>query len=470
MNTIIGRSQQQEELSTLYQSKQSEFLVVYGRRRVGKTFLIREYFGNSFNFHVTGLANVDTHDQLVNFHAALREYSNKSLPFAQTWFEAFQQLIELLKKTKAKKKVIFFDELPWMDTAKSKFMSAFEHFWNSWASAQKDVMLIVCGSSTSWLMDKIINNKGGLHNRTTHQMYLKPFSLSETELYLRSRNFAWTQKQIAECYMVFGGIPYYLSLLNKKFGVPQNVDRLLFSESGRLKNEFLNLYASLFRFSERYIQIVEALSKKLKGLTREEILNATKLPDGGNFTKLLKDLELCGFIRKYNGFGKKKKESLFQLVDFYTLFYFRFIEKNRSFDEHFWTHSADTSAIRAWKGYSFELLCLTHILEIKRALGIHGMLTKVATWKSEQSDDGAQIDLLIERNDNVINLCEMKFSKGEFTIDKAYFKSLQNKVEAFQAETNPQQAIHLTLISSNGLKPNAYSQQIQNELILGDLF
>jgi hypothetical protein len=301
-------------------------------------------------------------------------------------------------------------------------------------------------------------------------MYLKPFSLSETQSYLKSRNFAWTQKQIAECYMVFGGIPYYLSLLDKKFSVPQNVDLLLFSESGRLKNEFSNLYASLFKFSERYIKIVDALSKKLKGLTREEILNATKLPDGGNFTKLLNDLELCGFIRKYNGFGKKKKESLFQLVDFYTLFYFRFIENNRSQDENFWSHSTDTSPIRAWRGYTFELLCLTHISEIKRALGIHGMLTKVATWKSEQSDEGAQIDLLIERNDNVINLCEMKFSNAEYIIDKAYFKKLQNKIEAFRSETNPQQAIHLTFISSNGLKPNAYSQQVQNEVILSDLF
>jgi hypothetical protein len=357
-----------------------------------------------------------------------------------------------------------------MDTAKSKFMSAFEHFWNSWASAQKNVKLIVCGSSTSWLMDKIINNKGGLHNRTTQQIYLKPFSLSETELYLRSQNFAWTQKQIAECYMVFGGIPYYLSLLNKKFGVPQNVDNLLFSENGKLKTEFSNLYASLFKFSEKYVKVVEALSKKLKGLTREEILKATKHPDGGTFTKTLTDLELCGFIRRYNGFGKRKRESLFQLVDFYTLFYFRFIEKNRSLDEHFWSHSTDTSVIRAWKGYTFELLCLTHISEIKRALGIHGMLTKVAAWKSEKSSDGAQIDLLIERNDNVINLCEMKFSNAEYIIDKAYFKKLQNKIEAFRSETNLQQAIHLTIISSNGLKPNAYSQQIQNELKLSDLF
>jgi len=470
MSIVIGRKQQQEELSSLYQSKQSEFLVVYGRRRVGKTFLIREYFQHSFEFYVTGLANASTEDQLINFHAALRKYSNKSLPFAKTWFEAFQQLMELLEKSKSKKKIVFFDELPWMDTAKSKFMSAFEHFWNSWASAQKDVKLIVCGSSTSWLMDKIINNKGGLYNRTTRQMYLKPFSLAETELYLKSKNFAWKRQQIAECYMTFGGIPYYLSLLEKKNSLPQNVDRLLFAEDGRLKQEFSNLYASLFRFSEKYIKVVEALSKKLKGLTREEILKATKHPDGGSFSKILNDLELCGFIRKYNGFGKLKREALFQLVDFYTLFYFRFVGKNRYFEEQFWANSIDSSAARAWKGYAFELLCLCHISEIKRALGIQGVLSKVAAWKSEQSNDGAQIDLLIERNDHVVNLCEMKFSNSEFTIDKAYFKNLQNKIETFKAETNPQQAVQLTFISTHGLKANVYSQQIQNEVILNDLF
>lgn len=470
MNEIIGRLEQQTELAQLYSSTQSEFLVVYGRRRVGKTFLIREYFNHTFDFYFTGLANSNTQNQLINFNAALSIFSNESIPFVKTWFEAFQQLIDYLEKSKSTRKVVFFDELPWIDTSKSNFLSAFEHFWNSWAVAQKNVLLIICGSATSWIMDKIINNKGGLHNRTTHRIYLKPFNLSETEFYLKSKNFAWNHYQIAECFMIFGGVPYYLSLLDKQYSITQNVDKLLFSNNGQLSNEFSNLYASLFKFSEPYIKIVEALSKKLKGITREEIIKLTKLADGGSFTKLLTDLELCGFIRKYNGFDKKNRQSLFQLIDFYTLFYFRFINKNSYHDEHFWENATDSSEIRTWKGYAFELLCLHHIFEIKRKLGINGVLSKVATWRSSKSENGAQIDLLIERKDQVINLCEIKFANAQFTIDKNYFLNLQNKKETFRTETKTRFAIHLTFISTYGLFPNNYAQQIQNEVQLTDLF
>lgn len=467
----VGRIAEQEELLKYINSGSPEFVAVYGRRRVGKTFLIREYFENNFSFYVTGLANEKTKMQLKNFNSALLKYGKTAYPVANTWFEAFEQLIHLLeKKQKKGRKVIFLDELPWMDTHKSGFITAFEHFWNSWASARPEILLIVCGSATSWMVNKLIKNHGGLHNRVTRQMYLKPFTLMECEQYYHKNNLVMNRQQMVENYMILGGIPYYLSLMEKGRSQPQNIDKLCFAPKAALKEEFTNLYASLFKHSENHIKVVSALSKKKKGLTREEIIQATKLPDGGGLTKILEELEWCDFIRKYNTFEKKSKMHLYQLVDYYTLFYFDFIKGNRYNDENFWTNFADNAKRRAWSGYAFEQVCMSHIRQIKQKLGITGVLTGISSWKSKDMEPGAQIDLLIDRNDGIINLCEIKYANTQFAVDKKYDENLRNKREAFIRETRTRKGIHLTMISTYGLKPNEYSGIIQSEVRMDDLF
>ena len=328
MDRIIGRKEQKAKIDAYISSDCSEFVVVYGRRRIGKTFLLREYLKDKFDFQMTGLANASMNEQLINFHAAIQKFSSVPVGYADTWFEAFHQLITLLEKSPSQRKIVFIDELPWLDTQKSGFLSAFEHFWNDWASARNDVLLIVCGSATSWITTKLLNNKGGLHNRVTHRMSILPFTLKETEEYLNSKNIIFNRYQLVECYMILGGIPYYLSLFEKGKSLAQNIDNLFFSENAELRNEFNNLYASLFKNHDNYIKIIEALAKKNMGLTRDEILKQAKLSDGGGFSKMLQELEECRFIRRYNAFDKKTRDGLYQLTDFYSFFYCKFIQKN----------------------------------------------------------------------------------------------------------------------------------------------
>jgi len=468
---MIGREAEKASLIRFSESDKPEFVVVFGRRRVGKTFLIREFFGNRFTFYHTGMANTEMETQLDNFNSSLHKYGIIPYPKVSNWLEAFEQLIHLLSNKKQKgKTVVFIDEMPWMDTPRSGFVQALEYFWNSWASAQKDMLLIVCGSASSWIMNKLIKNHGGLHNRITQQIHLRPFNLGECEEYFQKHNIVLNRHQIVENYMIFGGIPYYLSLMQKQFSMAQNVDNMCFAENGILRYEFDNLYASLFRNYENHLKIVGVLSKKTKGMTREEIIENTQLPNGGGLTKTLEELELCSFIRKYRAIGKKERQSLFQLTDFFTLFYFNFMSDNSFNDERFWTNFIENARHRAWSGYAFEQVCLAHLPQIKRKLGIAGVLTNTASWRSGETDNGAQIDLLIERNDKVINLCEMKYVQEQFVIDKKQDENLRNKRASFKRETKTKKVVHLTMVTTYGVKRNEYWGNIQSEVTMDDLF
>lgn len=469
---IIGRKEEQQILRSAVQSENSEFVAVYGRRRVGKTYLIRETFGYKFTFQHTGLAKGNTKEQLFSFAISLRDAGYDDCPIPKSWLEAFSLLSTYLKNSTDEKKIVFLDELPWMDTPRSNFISAFEHFWNGWASARKDIVLIICGSATSWIINKVINDHGGLHNRVTKQIALQPFTLKECEMFAKSKGLEMSRYQLAECYMVLGGIPYYWSLLEKGLSLAQNIDKIIFAKNGKLSNEFNQLYASLFKSPEQYIDIVTALGKKKAGMTREEIIAATDKYSNGALSKVLDELEYCGFIRKYNGFDKKSKQAIYQLIDNYTLFYFKFIQQNENNDEHFWSASIDSAMHRAWSGLAFERLCMAHTQQIKAALGIAGVLSNVYSWRKEadETSDGAQIDLLIDRKDQVINLCEMKYSLSEYIIDAEYEQKLRNKKSVFIDTTNTRKAVHLTMVTTFGIKANAHSGIVQNEITLDDLF
>jgi AAA+ ATPase superfamily predicted ATPase len=470
MNEIVGRDAEKDELLSCYNSDRSEFLAVYGRRRVGKTYLINTFFKNKFDFQLTGLANASLKEQLKNFSSAINRYSGIENDLTESWYDSFTQLINFLEKKRSKKKIIFIDELPWLDTRKSGFLAAFEHFWNGWAANRNDILLIVCGSATSWMISKLINNRGGLHNRITRRIKLMPFSLKETEQYLNKNGIKWNRHQIIESYMIFGGIPFYLSLIKKGKSLSQTVDDLFFRQNGILRDEYKNLYSSLFTNYENYEKIVEVLGKKSIGLSREELMKHTGFSDGGGFSKMLEELEQCGFIRKYNAIDKKLREGLYQLTDFYTLFYFKFVSQNSFKEENFWTTSIDSPQHRIWTGYAFEQVCMAHIFEIRRKLGISGVQCKVASWRSKNSSPNVQIDLVIERKDQVINLCEMKFSLNEFEINKSYSSSLVNKVSAFRNETGTKSAVHVTLVTTYGVKQNEYYDIVQSEVIADDLF
>jgi AAA+ ATPase superfamily predicted ATPase len=466
---IIGRDEEIRILNKYVQSDSPEFLVVYGRRRIGKTYLIREFFDGKFFFQYTGYVRVDDATQLARFSAALNKYGKSHSAIPKNWYEAFDSLIDLIEESKQPdKKVVFLDELPWMDAAKSDFLSAFEHFWNGWGAGRKDLLLIVCGSASAWIIKNIVNNTGGLHNRVTRQIYLRPFTLKECESYFERNNVILSRYQMLECYMIFGGIPYYLSLMDNSLSLAQNIDMLCFAQNAPLRNEYQNLYSSLFKNAENHIQVVNALTKKGVGLTRADIVGATKLNNGGYLTKVLSELELSDFIRSYKAFPKKTRDSIYQLIDFFTLFYVKFMEDNT--DEHFWSTTLNSGVRRAWSGYSFELVCLSHINQIKKALGISGVNSDVSSWRSKTADPGAQIDLIIDRADHIINLCELKYSNTIFSIDKAYDKKLLTKRSAFAEETKTKKGLHQTMVTTYGISKNAYSGAIQSEVTMDALF
>ena len=469
---LVGRKAETKQLESIMASKEAEFVVVYGRRRVGKTFLVNTFFHDDYAFKLTGLAKNSKREQLANFTAALNRYGNgKKYTKPRTWFEAFDKLRELLEGLPiSDKRIVFIDELPWMDSRGSNLISAIEHFWNDWAVTQNDLVLIVCGSATSWMTKNILKNRGGLHNRVTQKIYVRPFTLAECKEYLGSRGILMEDKEIAECYMIMGGIPFYLKNLRRGASLAQNVDEMFFMERGRLDDEFNALYASLFDKSDNYIKVVEALSSKNKGLTRDEILVATKFESNGHFTTILQNLIDCDFIRCYRGYGNKAKMGIYQLTDPFTLFYYKFIKKYGNTDKPFWQYQIGTRLHDTWAGLAFEQLCLNHHRQIEQALGIAGVTTSIYSWMASDEDEKAQIDLIIKRADKVINVCEMKFYDSDYTMKKKDYEDMERRVRVFRSANNIRHAIHPVLVTTYGLKQNQYSSIFQNIVTLEDLF
>lgn len=478
---FVGRQQQLSEFRKILNSNNPEFIAVYGRRRVGKTFLVKEAASNNFTFYFTASHEVSKNEQLTNFILQLRKYSNKdNIEVPKSWFTAFALLSKYLDSLpKEMNKILFFDELPWADTPKSGFLGAFENFWNMRCAGNRDVKLIACGSATSWIINKVIHNRGGLHNRLTHQFIVEPFNLKETREYFQEYGFQLSEEKIVELYMIFGGIPYYFSLLEKGEGISRNVDRLFFGSNAILKNEFENLYSALYRNPQLHLEVVKALSKKDMGLTRQELIHKLKISGNGNFSKTLKELEECGFIRSYMPFTNKAEKNrekaavktLYQLIDLFTLFYLKFIENNEYYDSDFWTANYRNPRLNTWRGFAFEKLCLWHVQQIKEALGISGVSARICSWYG-QDDDGskAQIDLLIDRKDDVINICEIKYSTGEYSLTKKYASELERKMEIFLNVTQTKKTPVLTFITNAGLKDNVYSEISQKSITVHQLF
>jgi hypothetical protein len=494
---IIGRVQEQADLREYYESDRPEFLALYGRRRVGKTFLIKEYFNNDFTFYATGLANAPKESQLEAFTHALRLYGAEDLDnngdntnTPRTWLEAFGQLRKLVERSmRPGKKVLFIDEMPWFDTPRSGFLTGLEYFWNSWASSRPDILLIVCGSASTWIINKLLKNHGGLYNRVTQRMHLQPFNLGECEKFFRESHIELSRYQILEYYMVFGGIPLYLGMIRKGLSVAQNIDRLCFGEDAPLRNEFGDMLSSLFSEPARHQLILAALATRNCGLTRDEIIKASGLSDGGSLSRALEELEQSGFLRRYQGFGKKRKDSFYQLIDFFSAFHFRFLADLPASGAGYWAQFSASALHGTWSGNTFEQVCLLHIPQIKRKLGITGVISPVYAWRSSASKPstaatsqatansevdsrqrGAQIDLVIDRNDQIIDLCEIKYSIDEFAIDAALDENLRNKRSAFIRETRTRKAVHIIFVTVYGLTHNSYWNNVSSEVTAEDLF
>ena len=469
---ITGRKKELEKLRMAFQSEEAELVAVYGRRRIGKTFLVRNAFNNSFFFTYSGTLNISNSDQLRLFHDALVRQGSDSRDVPKSWFEAFGMLRNLIEKSSEKRKVIFIDEMPWMDAPRSKFVAALESLWNGWASGRNDILMIICGSSSSWIIKKIFKNRGGLHNRVTQRIHLHQFTLHEVEELAKMRNLGLNRNQILEGYMVMGGVPFYWSKLSPLKSIAQNINDLFINEDGELRYEFNELYASIFSNPERYISVIESLSTKKRGLTRDEIAKTGKIENNGHLTTILRDLIECGFIRKYCHANKKTKEAIFQLVDCYTLFYYQFAKEASGLDGEYWLKIQQTPAYHTWCGLAFERVCLLHARQIIAALGISGLLANIYSWRIGKTEEhpGVQIDLVIDRSDNIVNIIEIKYAPSGYTMTSSEANRISERLRVFSLYAPKRKGVQLVMVTSNGIAGKGRPVQPVRELTADNLF
>ncbi len=473
MENIIGREAEIKRLSAAVDSPRPEFVALYGRRRVGKTFLINQMFKTRYTFKMTGVIEGSLKDQFTAFGDAMSDYGLDMPEEPKDWMHAFIMLKNALKTkvNSGERCIIFIDELPAMDADGSNVAGAVGYFWNNWASMHDNILFIICGSATSWMISNVIDSKGGLHDRITMEMAIHPFTLKETEAYLEDRHFAWNRQMTLQAYMIFGGIPYYLSLLNVEESLVQNVDRLFFGEDTQLRREFRRLFNSLYKKPDKYIDIIKALSKSRKGMTREELSTALKCANNGHLGKRLEDLVYCDLIRKNIVREKeiKRKDAIYQLCDFFCLFYLSFIDK-AEVERQFWTHHINTPVVNTWMGLTYELICMAHVWQIKHALRIDAISTLTYSWRSKSTHPASQIDIIIERADRIVNICEVKYSQDEYKLDKDEYEKMRRRKNAFIQETGLRHTPWLTMITTEGVSRGKYSEMIQSQVCLDDLF
>lgn len=482
---IIGRLREQELLGDLIKSKKSEFIAVYGRRRVGKTYLIKNLMGSfpCVFFHVTGLQKGTSKDQLKEFAKQIGKtfYQSPSIIPQKRWDDTFEDLTEAINEIpKEKTIVLFFDEFPWMATPRSKILTALELYWNRYWVFDRRIKLIICGSATSWIINNIINNKGGLHNRVTRTIHLKPFSLYETESFLKEYKIHLNHRQILDLYTVLGGVPLYWSFVRKGRSAHQCIDELCFQSDGPLVKEFGRLFESLFEDPKPYTDLIRIIAKYRYGIVQTELIELSKLPNGGGTIDRLHQLEEAGFITGLVPYGHKDRGVYYVIDDEYSLFYLRWIEPNlkkiakKALNKGFWTSQSNQSTWKSWAGLAFESTCYKHIDHIRKALNIDPGAS-AGTWryspKAKEKQEGAQIDLLFDRLDGAITLCEIKCSDNQFAIDKSYAQELLKKMEIFRKQTRTKKQLFMSMVTTMGLKPTMYSEEIiASQVTLEDLF
>ncbi len=477
---MVGRKKEIQELNDLYSSGNAEFVAIYGRRRVGKTYLVDQTFEGRITFRHTGLSPIENRktddgllrSQLRSFHESMLRQGLEADHCPKDWIEAFFMLSMALQKIDdGSRQLIFLDELPWMDTPRSFFITALENFWNGWACHRPNFMLIVCGSANSWIMNKLVNNHGGLYGRLTYQIKLSPFTLGECEEYFKSRNIDLTRYDIVQSYMILGGIPYYMGYMKRQLSLAQNIDNMFFIKGAQLRDEYNRLFSSVFDNPDRVKEVVAFLSRRNAGYTRDEIAAYLEISNGGTLSVILSALVASDFVIKYVPFGLSKRKVHYKLVDQFCLFYLKFVEGHDSLSEGFWLQNLSSQNIVTWRGLAFENVCFNHISQIKNALGISGVKTTQSAWSKRGDDEeGAQIDLLISRADNIVNLCEIKFYNDLFTVDGDYYRVMMRRQSLLEPYLKRGMGIHNTLITTFGLFRNKYSGVFTNVVTLDELF
>jgi uncharacterized protein len=484
---LIGRKAEQETLDNAYASKRPEFIALYGRRRVGKTFLIRQCFDTrdeAVFFNSTGTKDGALKEQIAHFSQSIGNafFGGVTPKPASNWDRTFALLTQAMTSVpKSKKIVLFFDELPWMATKNSHLLQTLDYYWNQYWSNDGRIKLIVCGSSASWIIDKIINNKGGLHNRITRTIQLNPFDLPETAQFLAKQGLRFNPAQVLQLYMAMGGIPYYLAAIAKGSSAAQAIEKLAFRRSGLLLGEFDKLFSSLFADAAPYIELLRLIAATRHGIAIKDIVaRSRRFSKGGRIADKLEDLKRAGFVLAFKPYQRAKKGIYYRVIDEYTLFYLDWIEpvkdtlQEQSLAAGYWQGLQQSAGWHAWAGYAFEAVCFKHLPAIRRKLEIPPTAI-THSWRyvpaKSSKEDGAQVDLLFDRRDEVITLCEIKYSNKPFVIDKAYARTLETKARIFAAKTKTKKQIMTTMIAAHGVAENLYSDNLLvGTVTLDDLF
>lgn len=475
LDKMIGRRDEVKELGLLMTAREAEFLAITGRRRVGKTYLINEFFKDSICFQFTGLQDGEVGQQLANFTVKLLEYDEEAKgTVPENWIWAFAELKKYLKKLPSdRKQVIFIDELPWIGTSSSNFVQVLAHFWNDFLSKHSHYILIICGSATSWIVNNILGDPGGMHNRVTKHLHLRPFTLAETKAFLELEGHRLNNIEIAKIYMALGGIPYYLKNLKVGDNFATGMDDLAFKRSGSLSREYENLYAALFKNAEVHEAVVANLAKYRQGMSREELATAINISSGSRFKRIMDELIESDFVAADFPFGAKRKGKLYRLVDEFSIFYHRFIQPMQTYTPNYWQLQSSLPKFKIWTGFAFENMCRKHVGQIKEVLRIGAVYAPVSTLRipASEEESGCQIDLILDRNDNTVNLCEMKFHNDEFVISKEYHQKLLHKKRRFEVHTKTKKQVFITMVTNHPVKRNKWFHgTVDSVVLLDDLF
>lgn len=471
---MVGRVQERRCLDRCDGSDKSELVCVYGRRRVGKTFLVEQTLGPFFAFHVVGSKDAATSSQLREFGLELTDRGDPNPNPPADWREAFNRLYKVITAPDAPrsphgKAVVFIDEFPWFAKQRSDFLSAFSTFWNRRSTTGQKLLVVICGSATSWVIEHVLESAGDMAARVTESIFLKPFALAETKEYFDSRGFGWDERSLIETQMVFGGLPYFFSLMSPHQSLAQSIDRLCLRPRAQLRDETMILLESTMRRSRLYVELFALLAQHRYGVPKAEAMRLLG-HSTNQFIKATAEAVKCGYVHEYKNLSKPQNPKYLMLVDPFILFHYRLIEPAHGDSPRSWADFvADQERYTAWRGNAFEIVCLQHVRQLKSALGIGGVLTKEYPWASARKAGGAQVDLVIERADRIVNLCEMKFTDAPYELTSAVEQELVRKREVFREETGTRLALKTVLVSAQGTA-GYHDSQIAQIITADDLF
>ena len=493
---MIGRKKEIKLLNEICDLEESSLVAIYGRRRIGKTYLVnhmfKKYRQDCLFFEFTGAYDGDKRGQIDNFIDQVYEWFYVEPSFEiKSWSDAFRFLKrtidkEIKKRDSNEKVIVFLDEVPWIDRSnKGGFLSALGYFWNTWCEPRENVVLILCGSNSSWIRDKILKNaRGSLYQRVTHQISMYPFDLKETKAYLlEQKGFMIDNKTVTDIYMIFGGVAKYLSFLNPNESSAENIDRVFFSIHGSMYREYDELFSSLFADkSDYYKSVIELLCTRRSGFSLSDISKAFNEKLGGKLRLAIAELEECGFIKGLSKYGNSVRGVNYMIVDPYILFHHKWIKGFSRNDiatlpNNYWLHKSSSQSYAVWSGYAFEIVVMVNIRLYLNAIGRLGFFSGVYHWQhmaKSEDEQGAQIDMVVNYGNNIFDILECKYYNSEYVISKEYAKNIKNKLSMFKKYglySKQKSELRLVFLTSYGVKMNAEAHSLNiSRVCLDDLF